>query len=111
MNESNKPVSHTTDLDLAEELIIGRLKRYAARTADGPPDQVGLLKADKVISMIRERFSYVRSGRRLQRERGCGERSHLYEFAQWVADHSNDPAVVREARRNGAVTVDDYLGR
>ena len=63
-------------LDLAEELIVSRLKRYAARTARHPT-QAGLFKADKAISIIRERFSFVRKGRPLQRERGKGERAKL----------------------------------
>lgn len=30
------------------------------------------------------------------------EMVRLRKFVQWVADHSNDPAVVQEARRHGA---------
>lgn len=35
----------------------------------------------------------------------------LREFVQWVAHHSNDPAVVREAWKYGADTAEDHLGR
>lgn len=30
------------------------------------------------------------------------EIERLRKFVQWVGDHSNDPAVVREAKRHGA---------
>jgi hypothetical protein len=70
--------TQTTDLDLAEQLIVQRLQRYAARTARNP-EQAGLLKADKVISIVRERFSFIRSGRSPQRERGKGEKETVVQ--------------------------------
>ena len=54
----------------AERLIVQRLKRYAAR-ADG------ILKADKAICIVRERFSYIRSGRLPMHDAGRGERARL----------------------------------
>jgi len=55
----------------AEELIKGRLKRYAQRTGDG------LLKADKVLSIIHERFVFLRSGKAPAHEKGNGEKLML----------------------------------
>ena len=37
-----------------------------------------------------------------QRKARSDELKRLREFVQWVADHSNDPAVVREAKAHGA---------
>lgn len=37
-----------------------------------------------------------------QRKARSDELKRLRAFVQWVADHSNDPAVVREAKLHGA---------
>jgi stringent starvation protein B len=37
-----------------------------------------------------------------QRKARSDELKRLRAFVQWVADHSNDPAVVREAKAHGA---------
>lgn len=37
-----------------------------------------------------------------QRKARDAELKRLRAFVQWVADHSNDPAIVREAKAHGA---------
>jgi hypothetical protein len=68
-----------TEIDRVEKLIVERLQRYAKRTS--ARQQPGLLKADKVISIIRERFDYIRSGTLPNHDHGKGERANLKKGA------------------------------
>jgi hypothetical protein len=75
----SKPDASETEPDYAAELAE---LAHEAALVDGPP-----LKRAEVAALALI---------------GSEEIARLHDFVQFVADYSNDPAVVREAKRHGA---------